>query len=330
MKQKKMNPLVRYLKNYSGILVALFVICLALALTTETFLTPKNLINILRQISINALIAFGMTMLIIVGGIDLSVGGVCAMSGCCVVVLINAGVPIFAAVLLALLLGAVCGLLNGLLVTKVGIMPFVVTLSTCGVFKGLGYMISGGKSVACKVEAFSYLGTGYVGVIPVPVIIMLIVMFICYIIMNKTVFGQQIYAAGGNDQASRYSGINTNRVRRICYVISAVLASLAGVILASKMYSGQPSVGTGYEGDAIAASVLGGVSMLGGFGSIGGTMIGSIVIGVISNGMNLLGFDYPWQLIIEGGIVLLAVAIDTAKKQKFFEKCFASLRKHKA
>lgn len=315
---KKNNPIVQYLKKYSGILMALLLICVVLTFTTETFFTVGNSINILRQISINALLAFGMTQLIIAGGIDLSVGGVCALSGCLVVVLINRGVPLLPAVILAIGAGALCGLVNAFFVTRVHIVPFVVTLSSYNIFKGLAYAVSGGLSVSCSNTAFSALGTGYVGRIPVPVIIMCAAMLLCYIIMNRTVLGHKIYAVGGSNLAARYAGINSDKIRTFCYIFSGMMAAAAGIVLAAKMYSAQPSVGVGYEGDAIAASVLGGVSMMGGIGAVGGTLIGAIIIGVISNGLNLLGASYQTQLIMKGIIILIAVGIDTCKKENKF------------
>ncbi|MDD3218803.1 MAG: ABC transporter permease [Lachnospiraceae bacterium] len=323
---KILNMVKAYFKRYGGILAALLILCIALSFVSPAFATQNNWINILRQISINALIAFGITQLIIVGGIDLSVGGVVAMSGCTSVVLINSGMPVAIAVILALLTGLLAGLINGFCVTVVKIVPFVVTLASFNIYSGLAYVVSNGSSVACKNIAFSKLGTGYIGAVPVPVIVMGVIMLLCWLIMNKTVLGQHIYATGGNERAAEYAGINTKKTRMFCYSLCGVLAAIAGVVLAAKMYSGQPTVGVGYEGDAIAASVLGGVSFEGGAGTIGGTLIGAIVIGVISNGLNLVGASYQTQLIAKGIIILIAVGIDTLKKEHVFNNLFGKVK----
>jgi len=310
------NSIVRFLKNNIGILLALFVMCLALSLATDSFFDGKNLLNVLRQICINALLAFGMTFVLIIGGIDLTVGSVVGASGVAVVMLMEAGFGMIPAILLSLLFGAIIGLINGTIIATTGMPPFIVTLSLMGSIRGLAYIITDGRSVASSNTTFTSMGNGYLLGIPIPIYILAAVMIIVSIVLYKTKFGRRMYAIGGNATAAKYTGINIKSLTIKVYIISAVLAALAGIILASRMFSGQPTAGQGYESDAIAAAVLGGTSFTGGIGTIGGTLIGALVIGVLSNGLNLLHIPSYVQMVIKGIVIILAVGFDIIKNRK--------------
>lgn len=310
------NPIIRFIKENRGILIGLFCLCLILSITTNSFLSGTNLLTVLRQICINSLLAFGMTFVLIIGGIDLTVGSVVGASGVAVVMLLNSGVPMIVAILLSLFLGAMIGFINGAIVAYSGMPPFIVTLSMLGVIRGVAYIITDGRSVGCTDTVFTSMGNGYLMGIPNPIYIVGIVMIIISIILYRTRFGRRMYAIGGNISAAKYTGIKVKPIQVRVYVISAILAALAGVILASRMYSGQPTAGQGYESDAIAAAVLGGTSFNGGVGTMGGTLIGALVIGVLSNGLNLMHISSYVQMVIKGIVIIMAVAFDLLKNKR--------------
>lgn len=312
----KQNSSFQFLKNNMGILIGLLCLFTILSLTTDSFLSYKNLLTVLRQTCINSLLAFGMTFVLIVGGIDLTVGSVVGASGVAVVMLLEGGIPIVPAIVLAILLGGVIGIINGSLIAYTKMPPFIVTLSMQGVIRGIAYIITDGRSVSCTNDFFTSLGNGYFLGVPIPIYIVAIVMIIISILLYYTKFGRRMYAIGGNETAAKFSGIKVNGIMIKVYMISGLLAALAGVILASRMYSGQPTAGQGYESDAIAAAVLGGTSFSGGVGTIGGTLIGALVIGILSNGLNLLHVDSYVQMIIKGIVIILAVGFDILKKKK--------------
>ncbi|WP_320128578.1 ABC transporter permease [uncultured Sphaerochaeta sp.] len=309
------NSIVAMVKKNAGILVVLFVFGLLLSLMTDTFLTNNNIISVLRQISINMFIALGMTYVIILGGIDLSVGSIVAMSGTLTVgFTMTQGLPLWLAILLGLAIGSLAGFLNGLIIAKFKVPAFIVTMAMMNIASGIAYVYSGGRSTRIKDPFFIKIGTGYLfDVIPLPVVYMAVLIALFSFLLNKTKFGTYIYAIGGNRESARLSGVPIFKVEIIVYTITGLLSAFAGLVLSSRMYSGQPSVGSGYELDAIAACVLGGVSMSGGKGSISGTVIGAMVIGIISNGLNLMGVSSFWQLIVKGIIILCAILIDTQK-----------------
>lgn len=314
------NKFTGFIKENLGIIVALAVMCVFLAVfpaTSSSFLTPKNLFNILRQISTNMLLACGMTMVIILGGIDLSVGSIIALSGVisagCVA---RYGLPIPVALLVGVLIGLVIGSINGGIIAFTTIPPFIVTLATMNVARGLAKVYTGGSPVRVVTKEWQFLGAGYIGPVPVPVIIMIVVVIITAFIMNRTKMGRHIYAVGGNAQAAVFSGIKVSRVKFFVHAFSGVMAGLAGIILASRMYSGQPTAGEGAEMDAIAAVVVGGTSMSGGSGKIGGTVIGALIIGILNNGLNLLNVNSFWQDVVKGIVILLAVLIDYFRTKK--------------
>lgn len=303
--------------NNIGILIALALISLILAVSTPVFLTQDNMLSVLRQVSTNMCLALGMTLIIMLGGIDLSVGSIVAMAGTLTVGFISLGeMGIIPAIFLGLLIGTLCGAANGAAIAYTGIPPFIVTLAMMMIARGIGFIYSGGQSIRIFDDNFTSIGTGYLGAIPYPVIYMLVFIIVMLVIVNRTRLGTYIYALGGNREAARLSGIPIKRVEIIVYTIAGFLAAFAGIVLSARMYSGQPSVAQGYEMDAIAACVLGGISMSGGIGRISGTILGVIVIGIINNGLNLLGVNSFWQLVAKGVIIFLAVYVDMLKRKR--------------
>ena len=308
------NAVKIYFKENLGIIVAFLVLCVFLSVfpkTSGSFFTRQNIFNVLRQISTNLFLACGMTMVIILGGIDLSVGSIIALSGC-----ISAGcvarynLPLPIALLMGLLVGLLVGMFNGAVISKTTIPAFIVTLATMNIAKGLAYVYTGGSPVRVVTKEWQFLGAGYVGIFPTPVVILVIVLIITAIIMNKTKMGRHMYAVGGNQQAAEFSGIKVEKVKFFVHAFSGLMAGLAGIVLASRMYSGQPTAGDGAEMDAIAAVVVGGTSMARGSGKIGGTIIGGLIIGVLNNGLNLLNVNSFWQYVVKGVVILLAVFLD--------------------
>jgi ribose transport system permease protein len=303
-----------YIKENMGIIIAFLVLCIFLSVnpkTSHSFFTQKNVFNVLRQISTNLYLACGMTMVIILGGIDLSVGSIIALSG-----VVSAGcvsrynLPLPVALLAGLAVGVVVGVFNGVFISKTTMPAFIVTLATMNIAKGLAYVYTGGSPVRVVTKEWQFVGAGYIGSVPTPVVILVVVLIVTGIIMNKTKMGRHIYAVGGNAQAAEFSGIKVARVKFFVHAFSGVMAGLAGIVLASRMYSGQPTAGDGAEMDAIAAVVVGGTSMSGGSGKIGGTIIGGLIIGVLNNGLNLLNVNSFWQYVVKGIVILLAVFID--------------------
>lgn len=309
----------KMIKGNIGILCVLVLICIALAVATPNFLMYNNIISVLRQVSNNMYLALGMTLVIILGGIDLSIGSIVAMSGTIIVgLIVNSGLPMGLAIVLGILLGVAGGFINGWIIANFKVPAFIVTLATMNIAKGIAYVYSGGRSVRITSSSFNMIGGGYLGPVPLPVIYMVILIVAFSVMLNKTKFGTYIYAIGGNRESARLSGVPIKKVEIAVFTLSGLLAAFAGLILCSRMFSGQPSVGEGYEMDAIAACVLGGVSMSGGQGRISGTVIGALVIGVISNGLNLMGVSSFWQLIVKGIIILIAVLIDSQKGNDSF------------
>ncbi len=307
----------QFLKNNLGILAGLLVMCIGLSISTSTFLTSDNLILVLRQVSINAMVAFGMTYIIILGGIDLSVGGVMAMSGIITTLMLaRFNLPLPISIIIGLLSGMVVGLTNGIIIVKGKMPPFIVTLSIAYIARGLAYIFSNGKPISVQEPLFNVIGNGYIGPIPYPIIYMIVALLILAFILYRTKFGRHLYAIGGNTEAAKFSGINVNKVQIISYTIIGFLAALGGIVLSARLYSGQPTIGVNGELDAIAAVILGGTSFSGGIGTLGGTLIGAVVIGIINNGLNLLGVNSFWQLVAKGVVILIAVYIDMLKKNR--------------
>ncbi len=313
-----LGSIYRYFKQNTGILLAFIVLCAILSIAAPNFATVSNWLTILRTVSTTGMLAIGVTLAIMLGGIDLIAGAMIACSGClCVAAMEKAGMPMIVAIALGLLIGVAAGLLNGVIIAYSGIHPFVVTLAMQSILRGAAYLIANGQPVPLYVnDIFPILGTGSLWIIPYPIIYMLICFFLLYMFLNKTRMGRYVYAVGGNATAAQFSGINIKRVKIIVWTISGVLASFAGIVMAARLSSGQPSTSVGAETDAIAASVLGGVSMYGGVGGAGGVLIGVLVIGVISNGLTLLHVNSNWQYIAKGIIILLAVYLDMIRQRK--------------
>jgi ribose transport system permease protein len=317
------SSLFRFARDNLGILVGLLVLCLILVIHDViqgrmVFMTTNNIMNVLRQVATNLYIACAMTMIIILGGIDLSVGSIVGLAGCVTGGLIAfAGWPMPLAVLMGILVGLVSGAFNGLWISKTTIPPFIVTLAMMNIARGAGYVYTGGQPIRIMSESFNFIGSGYVfDVLPMPVIYLVIIIVISSFIMNRTKLGRHIYAVGGNPMAAKFSGIKNARVLFFAYVFSGVMSGISGVVLASSMFSGQPTAGQSFEMDAIAAVVLGGTSMSGGVGKIGGTVIGALIIGVLNNGLNLLNINSFWQYIVKGVVILIAVYVDFLKKTR--------------
>lgn len=305
-----------YFKENLAILVAFIILCVGLSIATPAFFTKDNILNVLRQVATNSNLAIGLTMAIIIGGIDLSVGAILAFSGLLCASFISDGMNLGLAVLLAFTLGALFGLLNGLIIAYTNMPPFVVTLATQNIARGIVNVYANGQPISARNPVFNFLGVGYFLGIPLPVIYSFVLLAVMILILGRSKFGRQLYAVGGNEEAARFSGINIKKVKIIVYTLCGALASFSGIILAARMYSGQPTAGDGFELDAIAASVLGGVSFSGGVGKLGGTIIGVLVLGVLTNGLNLLNINSFWQYIIKGIIILLAVYLDILKKRR--------------
>ena len=310
---KAQNGFVRYFKENMGTLIGLFVMCLILSFTTDgVFYSQRNLINVLRQVSSNACLAFGMTFAIITGGIDLSVGSILALSGTLSAgLIVKSGFSVPQAVITAIVIGTCLGLFNGFVIAKTTIPPFIVTLAMMQIARGAAYIYSNGQPIRAMIKEYQIIGTGYIGPIPLPVVYMLVFLVICVILLSKTRFGRHVYAVGGNDKAAIFSGVNVARTKMLVYTMSGFLAAFTGVVLCARMASGQA-----FEMDAIAATVLGGTSMSGGVGKIGSTFIGVLIIGVLNNGLNLLGLNSFWQQIAKGVVILLAVYVDMLKKRR--------------
>ncbi|WP_335871125.1 ribose ABC transporter permease [Bacillus sp. 2205SS5-2] len=298
-----------------GPVLGLIVITIILSIMSPNFFTVDNLFNVLRQVSVNALIAFGMTFIILTGGIDLSVGSILALASATTAGLLASGMDPVLAVLIGLLAGAVMGLVNGLIITKGKVAPFIATLATMTIFRGLTLVYTDGRPITGLSDSVSFqmLGKGYFLGIPFPVVTMLVAYFILFFILRKTTFGRGVYAIGGNEEASLLSGLKADRLKIGVYAITGFLSALAGIILTSRLNSAQPTAGVSYELDAIAAVVLGGTSLSGGRGWIFGTLIGALIIGFLNNGLNLLNVSSFYQQVVKGGVILLAVLIDRKK-----------------
>lgn len=299
-----------------GILPILVLIVIVFSFIAPNFMTEANMMNITRQASINIVLAAGMTFVILTGGIDLSVGSILGVTA--VMALVGSLNPAFAdfAVPIALLAGLGMGVFNGLLVAYAGLPPFIVTLGTYTALRGAAYLVADGTTVINSKISFDWIGNGYLGSIPWLVIIAFAVIAVCWFILRRTTLGTHIYAVGGNLQAARLTGIKVSLVLIFVYATSGLLSGLGGVMSASRLYSANGNLGVGYELDAIAAVILGGTSFVGGIGTITGTLIGALIIATLNNGMTLMGVSYFWQLVIKGGVIIVAVLIDKYRTRK--------------
>ncbi|WP_431227378.1 ABC transporter permease [Burkholderia contaminans] len=296
-------------------LVGLIVVCIAMMIASPSFLSAANLENVLRQVSINAIIAVGMTCVILTGGIDLSVGSVMALSGTLAAGLMVAGVNAVAALAIGIAVGFGFGFLNGVFVAFAGMPPIIVTLATMGIARGLALIYTGGYPIDGLPEWVAFFGSGKVFGIQAPVLIMLVVYAIAWLLLDRMPFGRYVYAIGGNEQATRLTGVRVARVKLIVYTLAGLTSALAAIVLTGRLMSGQPNAGVGFELDAIAAVVMGGTSISGGRGAILGTLVGALLLGVLNNGLNMIGVNPYVQNVIKGGIILLAIYISRERSR---------------
>lgn len=304
----------RRLLDALGILPMLIAVAGLFAVLTPKFLTAANLMNVARQASINVVLAAGMTFVILTRGIDLAVGSVLGLTAVVAVQLSLSGPWAWAAVPASLALGAGVGALTGAAVAYAGLPPFIITLGTYTALRGAAYLAAGGTSVINNDLSFAWIGNDYLGPIPWLVVIAVAVVALCAFILNRTVFGRDVLALGGNPEAAHLAGVNSGRVLVGVYTIASLLAALGGVMSAGRLYSANGQLGTGYELDAIAAVILGGTSFAGGVGSILGTLWGALVIAVLNNGLTLLGVSFFWQLVAKGAVIVLAVGLDRFRR----------------
>jgi ribose/xylose/arabinose/galactoside ABC-type transport system permease subunit len=300
-----------------GIFLAFAIICLVLALSTPRFFTVSNLMTIGNQVSINALLAFGVTFVIITGGIDLSLGSMVAVTGVVAATFAHPNTyPVIVPIFIGLAAGSAIGAFNGLVITKSKVPPFIVTLGTMTISRGLALIFSRGRPVSNLSDSFNFIGGGNILGIPFPIIILIIAFIVCSVILNKTILGRYMYAVGGNEPAARASGIRVNNVKMWVYTICGLLSAMGGILLTSRITTGQPNAGAGFELDAIAAAIIGGTSTSGGTGTMTGTLIGALLIGVISNSLDLLNVTSYYQQVVMGAIIIGAVVLDSMGKER--------------
>lgn len=290
-----------------GLMLIFFILAGVIALLSERFLTVNNLLNILRQASINGIVSVGMTLVILTGGIDLSVGSILALSAVISADLMTRGVPVFWSVLTALAVGAGLGAINGLVITRGKIPPFIATLGMLTVARGLTLMYTQGQPFTGLPDGFRFIGAGSIGPIPMPIIVAGLAFLIGYILLTRTRFGEHVYLIGDNPTAARLAGVPADRVTTIVYAISGLCSALAGLVLIARLDSAQPVIGQGYEFNAIAAVVVGGTSFTGGEGTLIGTLIGALLMETLNNGLNLLNVSSLWEQVFKGGVIALAV-----------------------
>ncbi|MCM1988728.1 ribose ABC transporter permease [Oceanirhabdus seepicola] len=296
-------------------LIGLVILCIVITIINPRFLTVNNLRNVLTQVSVNATIAIGMTFVILTGGIDLSVGSILAISGAVAAFLMKSTGNVFISIIAALIIGACIGAINGIIISKGKLQAFIATLATMTIFRGVTYVFTNGIPISGLGKSFMVIGNKRFFGIPLPIIITLIAFSGAWYLLTQTKYGRYVYALGGNEDSARLSGINTTKIKSIVYVISGMMAALSGIIVTSRIGSAGPTAGSGYELDAIAAVVIGGTSLSGGEGSITGTIIGALVIGVLNNGLNLMNVNPFYQSIVKGAVILIAVLIDKKNKK---------------
>ena len=311
MTEKTANQMTKRLNgkdlfNKYGILMVFLILFVLLTLITNTFFTSRNLINVLKQVSINGIISVGMMCVLLTGGIDLSVGSIVALSGVVATTFAHPGeYPVIVPIILGVLAGAACGVVNGTLVAFLNLPAFIATLGMLSVASGVALVLSKGRPISNLSEQFRYIGGGTILGLPILIYILAAVFLIGYLILSWTKFGRYLYAIGGNEDAAKASGLSVARIKLFVYMISGICAGLAGTVLASRINAGQPNSGEGYELDAIAAVVIGGTSLNGGIGKVSGTILGVLIVGVINNGMDLLNISSYYQKIVKGSIIVL-------------------------
>ena len=307
-------------------LLALAVLVIVLSFASDRFLTSENILNVLRQISVNLTVSIGMTMIILTGGIDLSIGSVVALSGAVAAGLLKNGISlpywnvtlqftVFGAIVAGIAVGLVAGWCNGFVITRFRVPPFVATLGMLSIARGLTQLWTHNYPITNLGKQFTFMGLGYLWGIPMPVWISAALVPVFVLVTRRTRFGRHLYAVGGNERAARLSGVNVNRVKLLAYMFGAALAGVAGLLTAARSNAADPKVGVGYELDSIAAVVIGGTSLAGGRGSILGTVLGCLIIGVLNNGLGLVGVSSEWQLVVKGVVIIVAVAIDQAGRR---------------
>ncbi|WP_114792776.1 ribose ABC transporter permease [Niabella yanshanensis] len=307
-------------------LIALVLLCIILSILTDKFFTADNGLNVLRQTAVNICIATGMTLVVLTAGIDLSVGSILAFCGAVAAGLLKNGIPIAATdtyigftvlgvILAAIIIGGVLGWFNGFVITKFNVPPFVATLAMLTIARGFTMLYTKGQPISNLGSKFNFIGSGSFFGIPVPVWIALVVVLFAVFITRQTRLGRYIYAIGGNETAAKFSGIKISNIKMIVYALAGAMAAIGGIIVTSRLDSAQPNAGNSYELDAIAAVVIGGTSLSGGRGTIWGTVMGAIIIGVLNNGLVLLNVSPFWQQVVKGGVILLAVVIDKIDKK---------------
>lgn len=310
---KKEMSFSKIYEKFGNLLILLFMIII-FSVLSSAFLKPQNLINILRQVSSTAIVTVGFTMLLIAGGLDLSIGSQIAVMGVISGLLIQVGVPTFAAILIGILLTTLIGVFNGFVIVKANIPPMMATIAMMTALRGLAYILCKGYPIYNIPESVIFMGQGLVlGVIPVPVIIMVVIIIIGTILLNKTYIGRYFFAVGNNDEATRLCGIDVSKVKILAYSITGLLSGIAGLIMMGRVSSAQPGAADAFEMDVLTAAVLGGVSVNGGRGSVPLAMIGVLVIGVLTNGMQLIGVNNYWQKLIKGAILLIVIVLDSAR-----------------
>ena len=321
--QGKPNRVVGSIKRLfyareTGIAFVVLAIIIFLSLATDTFFTASNLAVVSRVIALNAIIAIGMTLVILIGGIDLSVGSVVALTSVMVgLTMVRANLPILASITIGILTGVVIGFINGLLIVKTKVPPFIITLGMMGLARGAALVITKGTSISGFPPEYFPIGQGLLfNYVPIPVIIAAVIAIIAHILLSRTTFGRRIYLLGSNEEATLLSGINVNRMKIVVFTICSALAAVEAIVETSRMSTGQPASGTGYELTAIGSVIIGGASMAGGEGTILGTILGAILLGLITNGLILLGISAYWQQVFSGAIIILAVALDTWRRSR--------------
>lgn len=304
-----------YSSSIFGVAFILFMMCVVLGITTDKFLTATNIVSVVRQFSFISIIAIGQCMVIIAGGIDLSVGSIFAFSSVISVMSLAAGFPLPLALLVGVGCGMLIGFINGLFITRVRLPPFIATLGMMSVTRGLSYAVTAGFPINIKSEGYRFIGQGLIGGVPLPILLLVLIAIISAVFLSKTVIGRQIYALGGNEEAARVSGVNINKIKIVVYVICGALAAIAGIATASRLGVAQSTAGMGYELDAVAAVIIGGASVKGGTGRVSGTIIGASIMGVLRNALVLLSVSAYWQQAIIGAVILLAVSMDQLRSR---------------
>ena len=299
-----------------GISTILLIMCVVLSIITDTFLNDSNIISVIRQFSFVSIMAIGELTVILTGAIDLSVGSVFAFSSVISAMALAAGISLPLALLIGLIVAMAMGFINGLLVTKVHLPAFIATLGMMSIARGLAYAVTQGFPVSIKSDGFKYIGQGYIGIVPIPVVLLIVIAIIVSIFLNKTVAGRQIYAVGGNEEGSRVSGIKTDRIKITVFTISGCLAGISGIATAARLGVAQSTAGMGSELDAIAAVIIGGASVNGGSGKVSGTILGAAIMGVLKNALVLLSVSAYWQEAIVGCVIIIAVSMDQFRHRK--------------